>query len=277
MKVEKPPRSAASSSQVTSSISRLRGSPEPLRDLRSLGGDHDDVAVLDLHHPARLLEEGRNRRGEERLALAEADDKRALLTSADEDLGVVGVHRDEGVVTAQVGEGGAHGEGQVAFVVTLDQVGDDLGIGLGAEDVAISGQLAAQLGVVLDDPVEDDVNVVCAVTVRMGVLLGDPAVRGPSGVGEADLGLGLGDRDGALAVRFDRGPQVGQVADRAHAVDLAVIEQRDAGGVISAVLELFEAGDQEIATRPAAHISDDAAHWSARFSGPWGSGRTLRR
>jgi hypothetical protein len=39
-----------------------------------------------------------------------------------------------------------------------------------------------------------------------------------------------------------------------------VVEQGQAGGVVSAVLELLEAGDQEIATWPLAHISDDAAH-----------------
>ena len=81
--------------------------------------------------------------------------------------------------------------------MTLDQVGDDLGVGLRAEVVAVLDQLAAQLGVVLDDPVENDVDLAAAVAVGMGVLLGDPAVGRPAGVGEADRRLGLGDGDGA--------------------------------------------------------------------------------
>ena len=56
--------------------------------------------------------------------------------------GLVGVHGDEGVVAAQLGEGGAHGGGEVAVVVALDQVGDDLGVGLGAEVVALGLELA---------------------------------------------------------------------------------------------------------------------------------------
>ena len=46
--------------------------------------------------------------------------------------GLVGAHRDEGVVAAQLGVGGADGLDQVAVVVAGDQVGDDLGVGLGA-------------------------------------------------------------------------------------------------------------------------------------------------
>ena len=62
------------------------------------------------------------------------------------------------------------------------------------------------------------------------------------------------------AVEADRGAQVGEVADRAHAVDLAVLEHRDAGRVIAAVLELLEPGDQQVAAGAPADVSDDSAH-----------------
>ena len=55
---------------------------------------------------------------------------------------MVGVHGDERVVAAQVGEGAAHRLGQVAVVVALDQVGDDLGVGLGAERWPVGLELA---------------------------------------------------------------------------------------------------------------------------------------
>ena len=88
-------------------------------------------------HVAGLAQEGGDRGGEEGLVLADADDQRAFLAGADEQVGVVDVHRDERVVAAQVAEGGADGRGQVAVVVALDQVGDDLGVGLGGEVVAL--------------------------------------------------------------------------------------------------------------------------------------------
>ena len=178
---------------------------------------------------------------------------------------MIGVHGDEGVVAAEIGEGGADGEGQVALVVTLDQVGDDLGVGLGAELVPVGEQVAAQLGVVLDDAVENDVDPPDLIAVRVGVLLGDATVGGPAGMGEADRRLGLGDGDGPVVAPIgDGGTQVGEVADRSDRIDPAVVEQGETGGVISAVFELLEAGDQQVAARPPAHISDDAAHGVSR-------------
>jgi hypothetical protein len=82
-------------------------------------------------------------------------------------------------------------------------------------------------------------------------------------VGDAGLGDGRLDRDRAAAVLrmlLDRGAQVRQIADRAHAVDLAVRDHRNAGRVIAPVLELLEAGNQQVPARSVAYISDYAAH-----------------
>ena len=68
------------------------------------------------------------------LALAAADDQRALLARADERLGLVERHRDERVVALELGVGGAHGLGQRAGrQVVADEVRDDLGVGLARE------------------------------------------------------------------------------------------------------------------------------------------------
>ena len=155
----------------------------------------DDLAVLDLEHAPRLGEEGRDRRGEERLAVAEPDHQRALLARRHQRVGVVAVHGGERVVAPELAECVADRVGEVAVVVALDQVGDDLGVGLGAEPVALGLELASQLGVVLDDPVGDDLDLVVAVAMRMRVLLGDPPVGGPAGVREPDRGRGRAAAD----------------------------------------------------------------------------------
>ena len=67
----------------------------------------------------------------------------------------------------------------------LDQVGDDLGIGLGDESVALRRQLALQRQVIFDDAVMHDHNAPGAVAMRMRVLLGGPAVRRPARVADA--------------------------------------------------------------------------------------------
>ena len=95
------------------------------------GAQHDDLAVLDELHVARVGEEGGDGRAEELLAVAAADDERALLAGADEHVGLVGAHRDERVVALELGVGGADGLGEAAARhVVGDEVGDDLGVGL---------------------------------------------------------------------------------------------------------------------------------------------------
>ena len=111
----------------------------------ALGRDLDDLAVLDVLDAARLAQEGGDGGGEERLALAAADDQRALLARADEHVGLVERHRDEGVVALELVVGGAHGlEQRAGRQVVGDQVGDDLGVGLAGEDGAHVAQALAQ-------------------------------------------------------------------------------------------------------------------------------------
>ena len=140
--------------------SRVDGPPSASMTVTALGVTVTISPFLIPRARPGLREERGDRRGHEVLALAEADDQRALLAGRDQRVRVVGVHGDERVMTAELGEGGAHRLGQVALVVALDQVGDDLGVGLGAELVPLGDELAAQLGMVLDDPVEDDVDLV---------------------------------------------------------------------------------------------------------------------
>ena len=73
----------------------------------------------------------------------------------------------------------------VAVHLALDEVRDDLGVGLGLELVPLRLQLVLQLEVVLDDAVVHDDDAAGAVAVRMRVLLGGAAVRRPARVADA--------------------------------------------------------------------------------------------
>ncbi len=171
-------------------------------------------------HRARLGQEGRHGRGDELLALAPTDHQRALLAGADERVGLLDAHRHEGEVALELGERLAHGQREIAFVVGGHQVGDHLGVGLGGEHVAFADQALLQRHVVLDDPVDDDVQPVLGVVVGMGVLLADAPVRGPARVADPGGGDTLGHRHGAgvLAV-VELCLQRAQIADRAHRLD----------------------------------------------------------
>ena len=103
------------------------------------------------------------------------------------------MQEDEGVDARELPEGAAHRALEAAVVELGHEVGHDLGVGLGDEAVARALQALLQGQVVLDDAVVDDHDLSGRVLVRVGVLLGGPAVGGPSGVADAVL---TGDRRG---------------------------------------------------------------------------------
>ena len=73
----------------------------------------------------------------------------------------------------------------VVLPFLLDQVRDDFGVGLGLELVPLRRQLALELEIVLDDAVVHDDDAAGAVAMRVRVLFGGPAMRGPARVAEA--------------------------------------------------------------------------------------------
>ena len=72
------------------------------------------------------------------------------------------------------------------FLHLLDQVGDDLGVGLGDKLVPLRGELALQLQIVFHNAVVNHDDAARAVAMRMGVFFGGAAVRGPARVADAE-------------------------------------------------------------------------------------------
>ena len=154
--------------------------------------------------------------------------------------------------------GRAHRFDEVAVVGVLEQVRDDFRVGLRGERVAGGDELVAQLAVVLDDPVQDDRQLVLvARRQRMRVQLGDAAVGRPARVAEA------GGRD--RAVRAGRLLQEREIPDGADVIEAVLLEERDAGRVIAPVLEALQTLQKQRLRGPAADISDDPAHPESPF------------
>ena len=143
---------------------------------------------------------------------------------------------------------GPHRAGQVVVRTGgqpgLDQAGQDLGVGLRLEVVAVGDEAVGELDVVLDDPVVHQGQLAVAVRVGVGVGLRRSAVRGPPGVADA----GRGGRRSAL------GP-LGQVVERAGAVggpDVPQVvgggraHQGQSGGVVAPVLQALQTLDQDV-------------------------------
>ena len=71
-----------------------------------------------------------------------------------------------------------------------DEVGEDLGIGVGEEVVAGGEELGFEVGVVFDGAVVDEGEETGLVEVRVGVGVGGFAVGGPASVADAEVGGG---------------------------------------------------------------------------------------
>ena len=79
------------------------------------------------------------------LAVTEADDDRRLVANADELVRVIVMDDDEREMALEAQVGVADRLDEVARVGVLDQMRDDLGVGLGGESVPGCDQLVAQL------------------------------------------------------------------------------------------------------------------------------------
>jgi hypothetical protein len=167
----------------------------------------DDVALFQVDDLVRHAGQRHRVGGDEVLAMAFADaqHQRRALASSDDAVRLVTAEHGHGVGALQARQGLLHGVEQVAVVEVVDEVSDDLGVGLAGEDIAAGFQLGAQLVVVLDDAVVDQGDATDAVgrsvgagrEVRVGVVHRRRAVCGPAGVGDAGSGgdavlVGLG-------------------------------------------------------------------------------------
>src|SRR4030095_8181237 len=136
--------------------------------------------------------------------------------------------------------------------VVLDQMGEDLGVGLGLELVTLGQEVLLDLEVILDDAVVDDDQRAGAVGVRMRVLLGRRAVSRPARVSEAERA-----RQRALT---EHALEHLEPAGRAPDVQRAVVEDRDARGVVAAILESPQPLDDDADRTLVPDVADDSTH-----------------
>ena len=214
-----------------------------------------DLAVVHVGDAPGVVEEGRDVRREEGLAGAEADDGRRAVAGGDDLAGIARRDAGHGEGPFELADRGPDGLLEGAAEVLLDEVDDDLGVGLGPERVALGPEPLLERPVVLDDAVVDEGDRAAAVGVRVGVVLARPAVGRPAGVPDA---AGAGERMEA--------DLLGQVADLAldpPPPDPVAVEDGDAGRVVAAVLEPPQSLDEVGHRVPGADAADDAAHVSS--------------
>ena len=247
----------------------LDGVALEVEQAHALGGEHGQFLVGQEEDVPGVVEHGGDVGSHEVLVLAQADDRRRARAHGDDLLGVARGEDGQGVYPVQLLDGPAHGFLQrpqavarrlVRAVVLFDQVGDDFGVGLGLEPVALAAQLFFQGQVVLDDAVVDHDDVALAVAVGVGVLLAGAAVGGPAGVADAV--------DAVERLQPNRLFQVAELALAAADFELAVVaHHRDARRVVAAVFQPLQPVQQDGDDGFLTNVADDSAHNSAT-SGP---------
>jgi hypothetical protein len=232
--------------------------------------DVDHVALFQVHDLVGHAGQCHRVAGQKGFALAHTQNQRRARTRTDHALRLVFVEHGNRVRAMQLADGGFDGFKQVALVHAVDQVRDDLGVGLAQKHIALGLQSGAQCFVVFDDAVVHQshlagLGVCCAravAEVRVRVVHRGCAVRGPTRVGNAgaafdvvgrDLVHQLGHTRGAAgALQATLATQTGRVHGHAARVIAPVFQPLQA---------LHEDGN-DVAGRNGA---DDATHVEA----PW--------
>ena len=96
MNDDQPPLSAAEASHSTSNGSTSTALPAKSVTVDAVGRDRDDLVLADRERVAGVLDEGGDVGAEEVLALAQADHERRVAAGADDEPGLVLVHREQG-------------------------------------------------------------------------------------------------------------------------------------------------------------------------------------
>ena len=223
---------------------------------RGVAVDHGDFAVAHVDEILGVFDDRRGVGREEELPVAHAHDHRAALPRGDDPVVVALLDDGDGVGADHLPEGLPHGFGQRAAAGrpdVFDQIHQHLGVGAAAEGVSVLFEGVLQHAVVLDDAVVYQGYILRFGVVGMGVGVVRNPVRGPAGVGDADVA--------AEVLSVEEMLQIGDLALAFEYVETPVrVDQRDARTVVSPVFEAVKPLYQNRARVAPPDISDYSAH-----------------
>jgi len=235
----------------------------PIVDRRSVAGDHDPVAFVEIGDLLRQRRQRESIRAEVHLAVTVTDDERRAEASADQQFGVSAEGDRQRERPAQPRQHRAHRFlGRFAGLDLLrHEMRDHLGVGFAFELAPAGFELLPQRAEVFDDAVVHQRDFRGGV--RVGIAGRRRTVRRPAGMGDADA---AGRR-----VPLDLEHQVDQLALGAAADQFAVVQRADARAVVAAVFHSPQAIDEPLRDRGLADDADDSAHGSVSFvTNTWG-------
>ena len=204
-----------------------------------------------------MLQDGGHVGGDEHLPLADAHHHAAGVADAGGDnlIRLLRREQDDAMSSLQQGKrlaGGFH-QPQPEAQVTVYQLHDDFGVGIGVELHALGSQFGAQFLVILDDAIVHQHDLAVRAGVRVSVAGGGFAVSGPAGMANADLALKRG-----FLYQGDQALEFPGVA--AH-LNVPILDHRQSGRIIAAILQPFQPVQDDRGGVPWTNITNDSTHW----------------
>ena len=229
---------------------------QPL-NARLAASQNGDVPFFEHDRLEAASEQRRDVGREKRFVVAEAQhQRRPAAAHGDEHVGTIFGDARDGERAFQLLDRSRDGLDQIAAglsAMRLDEVRDDLGVGLRPERVPLRRQRRAKLLVVLDNAVVDDGQAVVAIDVRMRVHFAGTAMRRPARVRNPQ-------RAGRRADLRELRLEVRDLAEGLADLQAVAVDRRHARGIVSAVLEPLEGGHEHVDGCARADVSDYAAH-----------------
>ncbi len=133
-----------------------------------------------------------------------------------------------------------------------DEVGEDLGVGLGLEVMTLLRELRAERQVVFYHSIMDEDEAPALIEMRMGILVGDAAVRRPASMTDPQMAMRGTCRDDLCQIR--------DAPDGLPDFDASAVEGGDACGVVAAVFKPAQSVQENRNCICPADVTNNAAH-----------------
>ena len=230
------------------SLHRLR---ELIVEADAVGVHHRHVPLFQHAVPAGIFQQRRDIRRNKVFRFAPAHDERALPLDREQGIREIPEQDSQRIAAPYHGQSSAQGFEGLPLITAVDELDQDLGVGLALKGIALGHEPLLQHTIVLDDAVVDDAHP--GRGMRVAVHIAGLPVGRPPGVADAAAAPGQGLHRQPLA-------QLRQTALALDHPDAALQSQGHTGGIIAAVLQLFQTIQQNILCIPFSNITNNATH-----------------
>src|SRR5262245_40746423 len=190
-------------------------------------------------------------------AIDGANDQRIPFPHSNDLLRIIRTHARESEQPFQLRQGFKHGVLEISLGVLFDEMGNDFGISLGCELVALFDELSVQRKIVLDDAIVGHHDTSLAIPMRVRILLGRTSVRRPTRVSQTELAI-----DWLLGKELF---EIFQLAGRASDLKLSIFNNCDARRIVPPIFERPKTAHDDGHRVLRTNVSENAAHFATGY------------